>query len=304
MPRVRIGAAYKTGNITGVALLQEGNKVVLQVFQAQSEGATCAPTTAIIVENASSLVYAGEQTSNIFTCAEQVRILVQEMREGVQAFDVIIVITREAIQVTLARKYRCSTRRPHFLRPSPRGRRDCRVHKDIRWAPNQDLPQKPLHHDPLPHLLYKSIFGLAWSARPLTRAPLLRPLGRPTSFAPPPSLPPPPPDARRQSGAPSGTLSRLTALFAAQLRRAWGVTAVREMARHRLARIPLIGATRGTRLAQVFAPLAYAAASHPPHTLPRAWMPPRLRLGEALACPSRLSPSAPLSPGFLSRLSS
>eukprot|EP00962_Isochrysis_galbana_P029709 scaffold9552_cov113-Isochrysis_galbana.AAC.6 len=59
-----------------------------------------------------------------------------------------------------------------------------------------------------------------------------------------------------QSGAPSGALSRLTALFAAQLRRAWGVTAVREMARHRLARIPLIGATRGTRLAQVFAPLA------------------------------------------------
>jgi len=42
---------------TGVALLQEGNKVVLQVFQAQNEGATCAPTTAIIVENASSLVY-------------------------------------------------------------------------------------------------------------------------------------------------------------------------------------------------------------------------------------------------------
>jgi len=59
--------------------------------------------TAITVENASSLVYAGEQTSNIFTCAEQVRILVQEMREGVQAFDVIIVITREAIKVTLAR---------------------------------------------------------------------------------------------------------------------------------------------------------------------------------------------------------
>eukprot|EP00962_Isochrysis_galbana_P021992 scaffold6516_cov126-Isochrysis_galbana.AAC.4 len=60
-----------------------------------------------------------------------------------------------------------------------------------------------------------------------------------------------PADAR---GAPSGALSRLTALFAfaAQLRRAWGVTAVREMARHRLARIPLIGATRGTRLAQVF----------------------------------------------------
>jgi len=32
MPRVRIGAAYKTGNITGVALHQEGNKVALQVY--------------------------------------------------------------------------------------------------------------------------------------------------------------------------------------------------------------------------------------------------------------------------------
>eukprot|EP00962_Isochrysis_galbana_P000649 scaffold184_cov106-Isochrysis_galbana.AAC.1 len=108
MPRVRIGAAYKAGNTTGVALRQDGNKVVLQVFQSQNEGATCAPTTAIIVENASSLslVYAGEQTSNIFTCAcaEQVRILVQDMREGVQAFDIIIVITNAAIQVTLARK--------------------------------------------------------------------------------------------------------------------------------------------------------------------------------------------------------
>eukprot|EP00962_Isochrysis_galbana_P020762 scaffold6088_cov128-Isochrysis_galbana.AAC.1 len=101
MPRVRIGAAYKTGNTTGVALLQDGNKVALQVFQAQNEGATCTPTTTVIVENASSLEYAGEQTSNIFTRAEQVRILVQEMREGVQAFDVIIVITRAAIQATL-----------------------------------------------------------------------------------------------------------------------------------------------------------------------------------------------------------
>eukprot|EP00962_Isochrysis_galbana_P025337 scaffold7791_cov133-Isochrysis_galbana.AAC.1 len=104
MPRVRIGAAYKAGNTTGVALRQDGNKVVMQVFQSQNEGATCAPTTAIIVENASSLVYAGEQTSNIFTCAEQVRILVQDMREGVQAFDIIVVITSAAIQVTLARK--------------------------------------------------------------------------------------------------------------------------------------------------------------------------------------------------------
>jgi len=47
---------------------------------------------------------AGEQTSRTYTCAEQVRILLHEMREGVQAFDAIIVITREAIQVTLARK--------------------------------------------------------------------------------------------------------------------------------------------------------------------------------------------------------
>eukprot|EP00962_Isochrysis_galbana_P053715 scaffold25217_cov97-Isochrysis_galbana.AAC.1 len=104
MPRVRIGAAYKFGSTTGVALLQDGNKVALQVFQAQEEGATCAPTRTITVENAASLEYAGEQTSNIFTCAEQVRILVQDMREEVPAFDVIIVITRAAIQVTLACK--------------------------------------------------------------------------------------------------------------------------------------------------------------------------------------------------------
>eukprot|EP00962_Isochrysis_galbana_P035445 scaffold12156_cov114-Isochrysis_galbana.AAC.4 len=37
MPRVRIGAAYKFGSTTGVALLQDGNKVALQVFQAQEE---------------------------------------------------------------------------------------------------------------------------------------------------------------------------------------------------------------------------------------------------------------------------
>jgi len=104
MPRVRIGAAYKTGNTTCVALLQVGNKVALQVYAAQTPYAASTPTDTIIVEKASSLVYAGEQTSNIFTCAEQVRILLQEMREGVQAFDAIIVITRHAIQVTLARK--------------------------------------------------------------------------------------------------------------------------------------------------------------------------------------------------------
>eukprot|EP00962_Isochrysis_galbana_P034023 scaffold11462_cov140-Isochrysis_galbana.AAC.2 len=34
--------------------------------------------------------------------------------------------------------------------------------------------------------------------------------------------------------------------------------------------------------------------SHPPHTLHRACMPPRLRLGEALACTSRLALSPPL----------
>jgi len=104
MPRVRIGAAYKFGSTTGVALLQDGNKVALQVFQAQEEGATCAPTNTITVENAARLEYVGEQTSNIYTCAEQVRILVQDMREEIPAFDVIIVITRAAIQVTLARK--------------------------------------------------------------------------------------------------------------------------------------------------------------------------------------------------------
>jgi hypothetical protein len=64
----------------------------------------------------------------------------------------------------------------------------------------------------------------------------------------------------RQHGAPSGTLARLTALFMSQLRRAWGVNTVREMARHRLVRIPLIGAPRGTRLAQASAPVASAAA--------------------------------------------
>eukprot|EP00962_Isochrysis_galbana_P025405 scaffold7829_cov132-Isochrysis_galbana.AAC.1 len=55
MPRVPIGAAYKFGSTTGVALLQDGNKVALQVFQAQEEGATCAPTNTITVENAARL---------------------------------------------------------------------------------------------------------------------------------------------------------------------------------------------------------------------------------------------------------
>jgi len=43
------------------------------------------------------------------------------------------------------------------------------------------------------------------------------------------------------------------------IRRAWGVTFTREMARHRLARVPLIAAALGTRLAQAFAPNPRAA---------------------------------------------
>eukprot|EP00962_Isochrysis_galbana_P051319 scaffold22700_cov142-Isochrysis_galbana.AAC.2 len=43
------------------------------------------------------LVNAGEQTSNTYMCAEQMRMILQEMREGVQAFDAIIVNTPEAM---------------------------------------------------------------------------------------------------------------------------------------------------------------------------------------------------------------
>eukprot|EP00962_Isochrysis_galbana_P046497 scaffold18728_cov121-Isochrysis_galbana.AAC.3 len=55
MPRVRIRAAYKTGNITGVALHQEGNKVALQVYNVQTAGAASTPTDTILilVENGS-----------------------------------------------------------------------------------------------------------------------------------------------------------------------------------------------------------------------------------------------------------
>jgi len=42
-------------------------------------------------------VNAGEQTSNTYMCAEQMRMILQEMREGVQAFDAIIVNTPEAM---------------------------------------------------------------------------------------------------------------------------------------------------------------------------------------------------------------
>jgi hypothetical protein len=66
----------------------------------------------------------------------------------------------------------------------------------------------------------------------------------------------------RQHGAPSGTIPipRLTALFASQLRRAKGVTVVREMARHRIIRLPHIGALRGTRMNQWIARSANAAS--------------------------------------------
>jgi hypothetical protein len=67
--------------------------------------------------------------------------------------------------------------------------------------------------------------------------------------------------AGRQRGAPSVDAPRLAALFASQLRRAWGVTVVREMARHCLIRVPFIGAPRGTRLSQALAPVAYATAT-------------------------------------------
>jgi hypothetical protein len=64
----------------------------------------------------------------------------------------------------------------------------------------------------------------------------------------------------RQHGAPSGTIPRLTALFESQLRRAWGVTVVRDMARHRLIRLPHIGVPRGTRMTPSVALSAYAAS--------------------------------------------
>jgi hypothetical protein len=64
-----------------------------------------------------------------------------------------------------------------------------------------------------------------------------------------------------QRGAPSGDAPRLAALFASQLRRAWGVTVVRVTARHRLIRLSLIGAPRGTRLSQALAPASYATAT-------------------------------------------
>eukprot|EP00962_Isochrysis_galbana_P018403 scaffold5311_cov120-Isochrysis_galbana.AAC.12 len=54
---------------------------------------------------------------------------------------------------------------------------------------------------------------------------------------------------------------KLKALYAANLRRACGVTFTREMARHRLARVTLIAAALGTRLAQAFAPNPHPRAA-------------------------------------------
>eukprot|EP00962_Isochrysis_galbana_P046865 scaffold18987_cov109-Isochrysis_galbana.AAC.6 len=51
---------------TGIALHQEGNKVALQVYIMQTAGAASTPTHTILVEKASDLVYAGEQTSNTY----------------------------------------------------------------------------------------------------------------------------------------------------------------------------------------------------------------------------------------------
>jgi len=78
--------------------------VALQVYSVHTAGAAFTPTDTILVEKASDLVYAGEQTSYLYMCAEQVRTCLQGMRGGMQALDIIIVNTHEAIQVTLARK--------------------------------------------------------------------------------------------------------------------------------------------------------------------------------------------------------
>jgi hypothetical protein len=73
----------------------------------------------------------------------------------------------------------------------------------------------------------------------------------------------------RQQGTHTGITPRLAALFASQLRRAWGVAVVREMARQRLVRLPLIGDPRGTRLSQ---------AGWPQSPMPKRGMSARNRL--------------------------
>jgi hypothetical protein len=70
------------------------------------------------------------------------------------------------------------------------------------------------------------------------------------------------------------------------------------MACHRLARVPLVGATRGTRIALYFAPVAYAAVwdVSPVPTAPPAS--PSRRVGSAPRSPTPTPPLPPLFPQF------
>jgi len=77
-------------------------EVALQVYKTADGAGT--PTSTTLVREAGALEYAGEITSDKWMCAEQVRCMLQEMRDGVQAIDVIIVNTPEANQVTLVRR--------------------------------------------------------------------------------------------------------------------------------------------------------------------------------------------------------
>eukprot|EP00962_Isochrysis_galbana_P004119 scaffold1147_cov125-Isochrysis_galbana.AAC.4 len=104
MPRIRIGAFYKSGNDTGVALRQEGTEVAWQVYKTAGGAGTPMSTTLALVREAGALEYAGEITSDKWMCSEQVRCMLQDMRDGVQAFDVIIVNTPEANQLLQDKK--------------------------------------------------------------------------------------------------------------------------------------------------------------------------------------------------------
>eukprot|EP00962_Isochrysis_galbana_P017210 scaffold4950_cov99-Isochrysis_galbana.AAC.3 len=59
MARIRIGAFYKSGNDTGVALRQEGNEVAWQVYKTADGAGT--PTSTTLVREAGVLEYAGER---------------------------------------------------------------------------------------------------------------------------------------------------------------------------------------------------------------------------------------------------
>jgi len=114
------------------------------------------------------------------------------------------------------------------------------------------------------------------------------------SFAPPPSLPPPPPDARAAhhlvpspASPPSSPLSSAVPGGSPPSVR-WRATA------SRASRSSAQPAAHASPKSLRHSPMPPRGTSHPPHTLHRACMPPRLRLGEALACPSRLALSPPL----------